>query len=83
LLLIAEGFVELWVLQIARVLKMPMDVVKTRLMTQSSTGQYKGLFDCLVTVAKDEGLTALFKGVVPRVILSIILSILSILSKLI
>jgi hypothetical protein len=60
-----------------------MDVVKTRLMTQSSTGQYQGLFHCLVTVAKDEGLIALFKGVVPRVMCSVILSILSILSKLI
>jgi hypothetical protein len=47
---------------------MPLDVVKTRLMTQSGTGQYKGLFHCLLRVAKDEGLPALFRGVVPRVI---------------
>jgi hypothetical protein len=48
---------------------MPLDVVKTRLMTQSGTGQYKGLLDCLLTIAKDEELPALFIGVVPRVII--------------
>jgi hypothetical protein len=48
---------------------MPLDVVTTRLMTQSSAGQYTGLFDCLLTVAKDEGLPALFRGVVPRSII--------------
>jgi solute carrier family 25 S-adenosylmethionine transporter 26 len=47
-------------------LMMPMDVVMTRLMTQSSTGQYKGLLDCLLTIVKDEGLTALFRGIGPR-----------------
>jgi hypothetical protein len=51
------------------VLNMPVDVVKTRLMTQSSTGKYKGLLDCLLTVAKDEGLTALFRGIGLRVII--------------
>jgi hypothetical protein len=37
-------------------------------MTQSGNGQYKGLLDCLMTVAKDEGPGALFRGIGPRII---------------
>jgi hypothetical protein len=57
---------------IAQVLTMPLDVVKTRLMTQSSTGQYKGLLDCLLTIAKDEGLLALFRGIGPRFLINLV-----------
>jgi len=47
----------------------PLDVVKTRLMTQRS-GQhaYTGLLDCLYRVAKEEGVGALYRGLVPRVV---------------
>lgn len=56
---------------IAAGLTTPLDVVKTRLMTQkagSGAAQYKGLVDCLVRVAREEGTGALFKGIGPRVI---------------
>lgn len=43
----------------------PLDVVKTRLMTQSP-GQYSGIAGCLKTVVKEEGVGALFAGAVPR-----------------
>jgi hypothetical protein len=45
----------------------PVDVVKTRLMTQSGAGQYKGWLDCLQIVTKDEGRAALFRGSVLRI----------------
>ncbi|KAJ6399140.1 hypothetical protein OIU77_019816 [Salix suchowensis] len=46
----------------------PLDVVKTRLMVQGSANQYKGIFDCARTIAKEEGTHALLKGVGPRVL---------------
>ncbi|XP_061971056.1 S-adenosylmethionine carrier 1, chloroplastic/mitochondrial-like isoform X2 [Populus nigra] len=39
----------------------PLDVVKTRLMVQGSANQYKGIFDCARTIAKEEGTRALLK----------------------
>lgn len=55
---------------IAAGLTTPLDVVKTRLMTQRrGSGQvYAGLLDCLVRVAREEGIGALYKGLVPRVV---------------
>jgi hypothetical protein len=52
---------------IATGLTTPLDVVKTRLMTQSGAGQYKGWLDCLRTVTKDEGPALLFRGAGLRV----------------
>ncbi|KAL3592598.1 hypothetical protein D5086_011238 [Populus alba] len=46
----------------------PLDVVKTRLMVQGSANQYKGIFDCARTIAKEEGTRALLKGLGPRVL---------------
>ncbi|KAJ6306786.1 hypothetical protein OIU78_021992 [Salix suchowensis] len=46
----------------------PLDVVKTRLMVQGSANQYRGIFDCARTIAKEEGTRALLKGVGPRVL---------------
>ncbi|KAJ6920306.1 S-adenosylmethionine carrier 1 [Populus alba x Populus x berolinensis] len=46
----------------------PLDVVKTRLMVQGSANQYKGIFDCARTIAKEEGTHALLKGLGPRVL---------------
>ncbi|KAM7511109.1 hypothetical protein LguiB_009984 [Lonicera macranthoides] len=45
----------------------PLDVIKTRLMVQGSANQYKGIFDCVGTIARDEGPTAFLKGIGPRV----------------
>ncbi|GMF18221.1 unnamed protein product [Phytophthora lilii] len=48
----------------------PMDVVKTRLMAQEAAagagGKYKGMVDAMVVIAKEEGFSALYKGLVPR-----------------
>ena len=40
----------------------PLDVVKTRLMTQGLKAQYAGVFDCMGKIARSEGIGALFKG---------------------
>lgn len=56
---------------IAAGLTTPLDVVKTRLMTQRTGGsvlKYTGLMDCLVKVSREEGMGALYKGLVPRVV---------------
>lgn len=45
----------------------PLDVIKTRLMTQGLSSQYKGLLDCGVKVVRNEGALALFKGGMARV----------------
>ncbi|XWS23506.1 hypothetical protein CRYUN_Cryun28dG0019900 [Craigia yunnanensis] len=46
----------------------PLDVIKTRLMVQGSTKRYKGIFDCVRTIMKEEGSQALLKGIGPRVL---------------
>lgn len=52
---------------IGPVLNNPFDVVKTRMQAASKGGpQYKGFADCLVTIARSEGMLALWKGIVPR-----------------
>lgn len=46
----------------------PLDVVKTRLMTQSMTApKYKGIVHGIRTIAREEGPKALMAGLVPRV----------------
>ena len=47
----------------------PFDVVKTRLMAQSREGgelKYKGMFHAIRTTYAEEGLLALWKGLLPR-----------------
>lgn len=51
---------------IAGFLTTPLDVAKTKLMTQRD-GYYKNLLDCLVKVRKEEGFLNLFKAVHIRV----------------
>ncbi|KAG5184995.1 mitochondrial phosphate carrier protein [Tribonema minus] len=53
---------------IAAALTTPLDVVKTRLMTQTlgSGTQYLNVMDCLKQVVREEGVGALWAGVVPR-----------------
>ncbi|XP_059631517.1 S-adenosylmethionine carrier 1, chloroplastic/mitochondrial-like isoform X2 [Cornus florida] len=41
----------------------PLDVIKTRLMVQGSANQYKGIFDCVRTIIREEGTPALLKMV--------------------
>ena len=50
---------------IAAGLTTPLDVVKTRLMTQSP-GQYSSIWSCLTAIVREEGTGALFAGAVPR-----------------
>ncbi|WVQ70836.1 hypothetical protein IAR50_000361 [Cryptococcus sp. DSM 104548] len=56
----------------AAYLTTPADVVKTRLQSQARAGQtvYKGIADGLVKIFQEEGLRALFKGGLARVIRS-------------
>ncbi|XP_042511099.1 mitochondrial succinate-fumarate transporter 1-like [Macadamia integrifolia] len=47
----------------------PFDVVKTRLVAQSRSGngvKYKGMFHAIRTIAAEEGVLALWKGLLPR-----------------
>ncbi|XP_020578916.1 mitochondrial succinate-fumarate transporter 1 [Phalaenopsis equestris] len=47
----------------------PFDVVKTRLMAQSKSGgelKYKGMFHAIRTIAAEEGVFSLWKGLLPR-----------------
>ncbi|KAG9416634.1 hypothetical protein AC1031_001025 [Aphanomyces cochlioides] len=48
----------------------PMDVVKTRLMAQENgkgvSGKYTGMFQAIGLIAREEGVGALYKGLVPR-----------------
>eukprot|EP01125_Pyxidicula_operculata_P012840 TRINITY_DN4232_c0_g1_i2.p1 TRINITY_DN4232_c0_g1~~TRINITY_DN4232_c0_g1_i2.p1 ORF type:complete len:327 (+),score=31.46 TRINITY_DN4232_c0_g1_i2:39-983(+) len=53
----------------------PLDTVKVRLQTQP--GKYNGMFNCLTTIAKSEGVFALFKGIVAPIINLTILNSLS------
>lgn len=46
----------------------PLDVIKTRLMVQGSANQYKGIFDCVGTIMREEGPHAFLKGIGPRVL---------------
>jgi len=50
----------------------PVDIVKTRLMAQhtaaGSTPEYRGFLHCLRTIARVEGVPALWKGLVPRLL---------------
>ncbi|XP_018027171.1 mitochondrial 2-oxodicarboxylate carrier [Hyalella azteca] len=63
----SAGFCEICIMH-------PLDVVKTRLQLQKSGGNpadphfYTSVFDCLRKTARHEGLTALYKGVIPPVL---------------
>jgi solute carrier family 25 S-adenosylmethionine transporter 26 len=51
----------------------PMDTIKTRLVTQAggvAAGKipYKGIIDCAVRVAKEEGIVAFYRGLPPRLV---------------
>ena len=44
----------------------PFDVAKTRLMAQGNNKEYRNTIDCISKVSQNEGLSALWKGIVPR-----------------
>jgi solute carrier family 25 citrate transporter 1 len=50
----------------------PLDVVKTRLQKQvttpGKTPKYRGLFQSIMVIAKEEGVLALWKGITPRLL---------------
>lgn len=45
----------------------PVDVVKTRVMLQGEKVQYNGLLHALKKVSAEEGILALFSGILPRI----------------
>lgn len=53
---------------IGPMLNCPLDVVKTRLMAQDNVHErkYNGWIHCGKTIAKEEGIAALWKGLLPR-----------------
>eukprot|EP00172_Hildenbrandia_rubra_P003035 Plantae.Rhodophyta-Hildenbrandia_rubra.ctg44164.p1 GENE.Plantae.Rhodophyta-Hildenbrandia_rubra.ctg44164~~Plantae.Rhodophyta-Hildenbrandia_rubra.ctg44164.p1 ORF type:complete len:366 (-),score=61.41 Plantae.Rhodophyta-Hildenbrandia_rubra.ctg44164:227-1324(-) len=55
---------------VAAVIMTPVDVVKTRLMTQrvDVAKQYVGIVNTFVSIVKNEGPKTLMKGVVPRIV---------------
>lgn len=54
---------------VAAAVTTPLDVVKTRLMTQSASNpKYMGIIHGIRTIATEEGPTALMSGVLPRVV---------------
>jgi len=44
----------------------PFDVVKTRMQGAQGAKLYKGFFDCLIQIGKNEGVLTYWSGVVPR-----------------
>lgn len=46
----------------------PLDVLKTRLMTQGTSGRYASLLDATLTIARTEGLGAFMSGWQPRLL---------------
>jgi hypothetical protein len=52
----------------AGIVTTPLDVLKTRLMTQGTTGRYKNLVDATIQIARTEGLGAFMSGWQPRLL---------------
>jgi hypothetical protein len=51
----------------------PMDTIKTRLVTQASMAgsdlvPYKGILDCAVRIAREEGIKTFYRGLPPRLV---------------
>ena len=48
----------------------PIDVIKTRLVTQNSLSPnaYKGMYDCFTRILKEEGIDAFYRSLPPRLI---------------
>lgn len=52
----------------------PLDVVKTRLMTQGERGQYGGIVDCARQIYREEGSAAFLRVSAPRYSVSLAVS---------
>ncbi|PHH72649.1 hypothetical protein CDD82_5864 [Ophiocordyceps australis] len=50
----------------------PLDLVTTRLKTQPGQRPYKGVFDALASIVKQDGISALYKGLGPDVAKSVV-----------
>jgi solute carrier family 25 S-adenosylmethionine transporter 26 len=50
----------------------PIDTIKTRLVTQGGNkameGAYKGIIDCAIRVAREEGMATFYRGLPPRLV---------------
>ena len=51
----------------------PLDTIKTRLVTQlsaagSTTVPYKGIVDCAIRIAQEEGIATFYRGLAPRLL---------------
>ncbi|XP_039293264.1 mitochondrial 2-oxodicarboxylate carrier isoform X2 [Nilaparvata lugens] len=63
----SAGFVEVCIMH-------PLDVVKTRLQVQSAPAKvndpnhYKGVFDCMAKMYRNEGYLAFYKGILPPIV---------------
>lgn len=44
----------------------PFDVIKTRLQSSKGAGEYKNTWDCFRKVLSNEGIGALYTGLIPR-----------------
>ena len=44
----------------------PVDVIKTRMQGLEAAKRYRGTIHCAVTILKREGVTAFYKGCIPR-----------------
>jgi solute carrier family 25 S-adenosylmethionine transporter 26 len=58
---------------VAQVLTTPLDVVRTRIMTQRAEDpQYTGILDACKNITKEEGASALLSGTIPRALRSVL-----------
>jgi len=61
---------------VSKVIAHPLDTVKKRLQAQTykatSKVGYQGMIDCIFTVTKEEGVLALYRGLVPTVLKSMV-----------
>ena len=64
----------------SKLLVYPLDTIKKRLQSQAFTvtatpdiaNKYKGMMDCFISIARDEGLFAFYRGMVPTVLKSMV-----------
>lgn len=52
---------------VAEVFTIPVDTAKVRLQVQKNSSKYSGMFGTMKTVAKEEGFSALWKGITPGI----------------
>lgn len=65
---VLPAYVLLFCAWTAGIVTTPLDVLKTRLMTQGTAGRYRNLVDATIQIARTEGLGAFMSGWQPRLI---------------